>query len=733
MRPNRCAKATHRGMAAGGLGFILVLALAGLSYPSTTQVSVEYTFMPPVAQDVWIGGDRYDRLNMPLCPPSGQIGYPAMPARAARLLIPAGRRVESVEILTGEKIHLGDGYSVVPVQCPVPLSSEYLNPVPAARAETVYSSDKLYPDSRHMTIGAYSFRGYRILILKLLPTTWLPSTGDLYYYRSMTVVVHTIADEFTSLHVRGKPGDDVDVRARVDNPEVADSYAAAAPRASTGFDMLILTIPEFSTAFEPLKDFHDSTGLNTQIHTTADVGSSQPDDIRDYIRERYTTDGIEYVIIGADDQLIPARDLWVWCWEGDNQGLEGFPDSMPSDLYFGCLDGTFNYDGDTFWGEPTDGDGGGDVDMLAEVYVGRAAVDNVQEVQRFVSRTIDYSTRTGGFLDSVLVCSERLLYGGPVEFGAPYMEELFESSSAYGYTTVGFPTDQYEVDFLTDRDWPDQNWPPQEVWDRINAGLQMVAHLGHSNYFYSLKHYRPQVAGLQNEAPFFLYGWGCYAGCFDTTDCWAEHVTVKHEHGAVAAIMNARYGFGRSRTSVQTTDSPNQRFSREFWDAVFNPDESMREIGRANQDSKEDNLYRIDEPAMRWCYYQLNLFGDPSVAIREPAHCHDPDGDGICLTEDNCPEAHNPQQADLDGDGLGDDCDEVCCVGETCGNVNFDPQDVVDIGDLTHLITFLFISGEAPVCTGEADVNDDGTLDIGDITGLIRYLFVDESPLALCR
>ncbi|MFC1476143.1 hypothetical protein ACFLQW_03985 [Candidatus Zixiibacteriota bacterium] len=47
-------------------------------------------------------------------------------------------------------------------------------------------------------------------------------------------------------------------------------------------------------------------------------------------------------------------------------------------------------------------------------------------------------------------------------------------------------------------------------------------------------------------------------------------------------------------------------------------------MGRANQDSKEDNLYRIDEPAMRWSYYQLNLFGDPTVALKEaPCICTD--------------------------------------------------------------------------------------------------------------
>jgi hypothetical protein len=116
---------------------------------------------------------------------------------------------------------------------------------------------------------------------------------------------------------------------------------------------------------------------------------------------------------------------------------------------------------------------------------------------------------------------------------------------------------------------------------------------------------------VENTELCFVYSQTCLAGHLDGTDCWAEHMNIKIDEGAFAVVMNARYGYG----AWESTDGPSQRFNRELWDAVFSESEGYPEIGKANQDSKEDNIYRINESCMRWCCYELNLFGDPTVAF----------------------------------------------------------------------------------------------------------------------
>jgi hypothetical protein len=102
------------------------------------------------------------------------------------------------------------------------------------------------------------------------------------------------------------------------------------------------------------------------------------------------------------------------------------------------------------------------------------------------------------------------------------------------------------------------------------------------------------------------------AGGFDNPDnydCIAEYYTVKTEHAAIGGIWNARFGLG----SNNTLDSPSGAYDISFFKALF--EEDIGEMGRASHYSKEDNIPRINENGMRWCYYETNLFGDPELSF----------------------------------------------------------------------------------------------------------------------
>ena len=62
------------------------------------------------------------------------------------------------------------------------------------------------------------------------------------------------------------------------------------------------------------------------------------------------------------------------------------------------------------------------------------------------------------------------------------------------------------------------------------------------------------------------------------------------------------------------------------------------------------------------------------------------------------------------------------CVGIR-GNVDNDPGEQIDIGDLVYLVGYSFSSGPPPVVPEEADVDGNGSIDIADIVYLVNYMF----------
>jgi hypothetical protein len=608
-----------------GVVFSVVLAASTVL---GEQFTVEYTFDRPAIEAVRLGGQDYQRIILPGSPSGGSVGAPRLPARGTSILVPYGQELVGVEIISGEQILLGRGVFVEPVCAGGPLSGVPRQPEPPRPDAAIYASDQPYPASRSVNVGVQRFRGYPLLILRLQPVEYIPTTGELYYYPRLQVVVETRAAGRGEALLRGLEDDRREVLRRADNPAAAWSYPAG-PRGGRSYGLLIITTPELAASFAPLKAFHDSHGLPTEIRTTAEIGGAAPDLLRAYITSEYAANGIEYVLIGGDDDLLPAKDLYVFAPTYPSTSPLIVED-MPADFYYGCLDGTFNYDGDDRWGEPTDGEGEGDVDLVAEVYVGRAPVDDAQDVARFVNKTLQYLSNDHSHLDRVLLAGEFLGFGGPTEYSDVCLEELVDTCDAHGYTNVGFPSERLSIDRLNDRPSSAEDctepwtwsygkclWPASELIDRVNDGVHIINHIGHGHAHWALKLANDDLSLLTNEDPFFVYSQACHAGEFDWAvpcedpECWAEHAVVKSDHAAFAAIMNARWGWGGD----WTTDGASQHLNREFWDAVYSTDEAKPELGRANADSKEDNIYRLDETLMRLCMYGLNLLGDPSVRL----------------------------------------------------------------------------------------------------------------------
>ena len=78
---------------------------------------------------------------------------------------------------------------------------------------------------------------------------------------------------------------------------------------------------------------------------------------------------------------------------------------------------------------------------------------------------------------------------------------------------------------------------------------------------------------------------------------------------------------------------------------------------------------------------------------------------------------------------------DACCMPPIRGNVDYDPDDAIDIGDLVYLVDFMFTAGPPPPCWAEANVDgllDDDAIDISDLVYLIDYMFTGGPPPVAC-
>ena len=666
-------------------GILLTLLLASmltLAFPHARThnrdgetVSITYYFSEPRIQGTWLVSDQisnYVSVTVEGLPQYGVAGLPVLPFKTARILLPFGTELQSVKVTEGKKVSLSGSYLVECGQEPVPLS--YQGPVePTPPDETTYNSLYPFPGELYSDVSVQSKMGYRILLVNLHPLQYIPKTGKLFYHESITVEADVGPEgESELLSCRGLPQDRETVKDIVDNPRVIGTYPISEQPPLSEYVIItneeLLFAPEPDNNFQALMDDKISRGISATITATEgiyenydgirpDGGEDNQTKIRNFIIDAYNSWGTRYVLLGGDgdgadvggesgDAIIPHRGFYGW--------VDGsFPEidyDIPADMYYACLDGTFDHNANGTYGEPDDGPGGGEVDLFAEVYIGRACVDSQTEVQNFIRKTLDYQATTSDSTDlrKVWMVGEDLGFGGVARWGGNSKDEIKEGSDAHGYTTIGFENSsyasQFDISTLYDRDWPDNNWPKSEIINIINSNIHLLNHLGHADVGYVMKMVNDDVDSLTNEELYFIgYSQGCYCGSFDDRDvygyytdydCISEHLTTQAS-GAVAFIANSRYGWGVHFS----TNGPSQHYDREFWDAVLGED--IFNIGIANQDSKEDTAGWISDGVMRWCYYEINLFGDPELSMKlYEGIMYDSHeiSDGVGGDGDGCPE-----------------------------------------------------------------------------------------------
>lgn len=588
---------------------ILAFVCSSVGYADADPVvELEYVFSEPKLERI----NEYYSIKMP---DTGKlyddIGLPLLPVMTAKILIPQGHDVKTINIVPGKKITLEGAFRIENAMPQVPIGSD--ETVETQPNEKVYSSSSPFPGKLYSVVSIQFLCGYKILVLNLFPVEYIPASGKLSYYERMKVIVVNIpsgAPLTRRAKCRKLPADSARVKRVVDNASEVAAYKAEAFAAAGGYEYVIITDNEMKEAFQTLANWKASRGLTTYIETIENIeatysGSDLQEKIRNFVDYAYHNWGTVYVLLGGDaDDLdgvpIPYRGVYGKVIRSSSTYID---EDIPCDMYYGALDGNWDNDGDGIYGEGTSrgnkggtGKKGEEADFFAEVFAGRISADNAAEAYNQIGKIIAY--------ESSLPTKSALLVGRQLDdcptWGGDYKDEV------YTY----FPSD-WTATTLYERDG---TYSQENLINEMNSGNHhLVNDITHSNYSNNMGLNNDQIGGLGNTPYFLAYSQGCEACGFDWSedDCAGEHFTVENGNGgAFAYIGNTRYGFH----AYGSTDGSSQQYDKEFFDAIFN--ESKKNIGEALQDSKEDLQGSVGAiGSMRWCYFGLNLLGDPQTPI----------------------------------------------------------------------------------------------------------------------
>jgi hypothetical protein len=325
------------------------------------EIVLEYMFNEP-AVSTMIG---YDLLHIKGLEKYERIGAPIVPLRPVMVLIPFGKKVAATKVTALGTRQVPGKYRLVPAQKPYPIGYQGdLKPTEPDAA--IYKSDSPWPGRYYEEIGTQSKGGYHLFLVNLLPMQYVPAKGEVSYATKLVLTI-TLTDEQKPAAVRPSSTTRTALANSVDNPGALESYPTVSMLKSSGtslalppggpFKYVVITSQELKDNtpgpwnFQALCDTRTAEGLPATIvdtnwiydnydGTRPDGGSDNQTRIRNFLIDVNQNWDTEYVLLGGTNDIVPARNFLS---RPDIPGI-------PTDMYYGCVDGTFDYDANGRYG-----------------------------------------------------------------------------------------------------------------------------------------------------------------------------------------------------------------------------------------------------------------------------------------------------------------------------------------------------------------------------------------------
>lgn len=587
--------------------FIMVCAFWGMLWGST------YTFSFDVADFSLANTENGQTIIAPAdFIISSTPCTPVLPFCKKNILIPDGAEISNVTAS-----HISQQWLTNITLASVP------NPSPVDEddeddQDCQYGQEAIYPDSIVKLTNVGMIDGLQYASFSVTPFVYNAQTKSLEFVTSVSITIEfatTVAPVPTE-----EPKNSQVIKRLIENPEDIDSYyPTLSPSPSFGgtlyvvpkVEYLIITSSALKNSFEPLQVWKSQKGVYTKIITIDEInalytGANPQLRIKQCIAEHYSN-GLRWVLLGGDETIVPTTTAHIEC--------SGYVDSTPSDMFYACLRGQFDWDANRngILGEHDDG-----INLNPMVNVSRLPMRTSSDVAAYINKLLRYEMHPTENVNKMLLCGNILW---TTQDNTGYSDAHIKSDYMYANYIAPYWDGLVYRFYDTGTDFAggaNYNLSSANISTQFNKEYNLIHFATHgSDTTWSTEtgqYASNQALSLTNiQQPSVITTMACHTNGFDRAEpCLSEAFIRNHNGGAVCYWGSSRYGWGYP--SLAAGLGPSFQLDSWFYKTLFSDIScSFSEIVKLAKTHfvSESSAYG----AFRWLLMSMNAIGDAEMPI----------------------------------------------------------------------------------------------------------------------
>ncbi len=455
-----------------------------------------------------------------------EYGEPELPIKPIFVSIPQGYSIGSVEVLSADSVRIEVDWDDLLRNRSEEFSDDHGKNSLSSR----------YRSNIVELLNTWTSFGFRIGVLNVYPVRHNESTGETFLVNRIDVELNLVPTSYETPTVMRRS--DFEYVKRILGTLVVNPYdldvnspslrlVDKVDITSNIYPYVIITRDELAPYFDELMAIFAMEGYPSIVRSISWIeshytGSDRLERVRNFIRDMYLHHGTVWVLLGADSPFLPSRVVNIPIGTG-------YYDDVPTDLYFSCLDGTWDRNGNGQYAELED-----TVDLMPDVFVGRVTFQDSAEIANVVRKYLAYvsPSDTNYSATSMFVGADLFSSGD----GAALCEEL-----------ASYVPSDFNIVRMYETNSHDNTL--SDFMNAVNNGVGLVTMEVHGWYTFINLNSTPRISFTYNNAdtlanidrPAVFNIVSCETGGFDR-ECIVEHM-MRAPGGAIAVLSSTRNNY----------------------------------------------------------------------------------------------------------------------------------------------------------------------------------------------